>query len=350
MGRKADVARYQAFVKEALVCSGFSEEDSERVSELMILNEKLGISTHGSFHLITYINKMKEGLLDPKGEIEVVKEGPTWAVIDAHKNLGFVASYKAMDLAIKKAKEYGMAYVTVTHSSHYGTGAAYELMASKAGMASIVFSNTWKLMAVPGSKEPVIGNSPIGYGLPDTEGHPSVFMDIATSAASLSKAWRYQEAGEDCPPGWVVDADGKPTTDVSKPFSLVPAAAHKGYGAAFMIEALTAFVAGGGRVGQNWMGEPGVEPDVSHGFIVIDIDQITGTKVFGERLDEYIDEIHSAPKAVGAEKIYVPGEIEQDNLKAADESGIIELMDVHIARMQKVADMYGLDLDKVFVD
>ncbi|MBQ1407518.1 MAG: Ldh family oxidoreductase [Eubacterium sp.] len=350
MGRKVDIAKYESFLKEALVCAGLNAEDAENVAGLMIQNEKLGISTHGSFHLVTYIKKMQAGAMDPHGEIEVIKEGPTWAVIDAHNNMGFLASYKAMELAIKKAKEYGMAYVTVTHSSHYGTGAAYELMASRAGMASIVFSNTWKLMAVPGSREPVIGNSPIGYGLPATKGHPEVFMDVATSAASNTKVMRFIEAGEDCPPGWIVDADGKPTTDPSKPHSLVPAGAHKGYGAAFMIEALTAFVAGGGRVAMDWIANIPDVADVSHGFLVIDISQITGADVYGERLDEYIDEIHNAPKAAGADRIFVPGEIEQDSLKAANEAGYIELMDVHVVRMQEVADMFGLDLESVFID
>lgn len=229
MGRKVDIAKYQMLCEEILNRSGFCPDDSKAVAAIMVDNEKMGISTHGSFHMLTYLKKIRAGSIDPKGEIKVIEEGPTWANIDANYNLGFVASYRAMELAIKKAKEYGMAYVTVKNSSHYGTGAAYELMAAKEGMASIVCSNTWKLMAVPGSKSVVIGNSPLGYGFPAGK-NPPVFMDIATSAASLTKTIRAKEMGEKVPDGWIVDENGLPTNDPNSPnFSLVPVGAHKGY-------------------------------------------------------------------------------------------------------------------------
>ena len=351
MSRKVDAAKYESLLVTLLEGAGFDSEDAARIAELMIENEKLGIATHGSYHLPTYVEMIKAGSMDPKGTIEIVSEGPTWATIDAHNNLGFLASDKAMKLAIKKAKEYGVAYVTVKNSSHYGTGAAYELMAAREGMASLVCSNTWKLMAVPGSKGPVIGNSPIGYGFPAGK-YPPVFMDIATSAASNTKVLRAAEAGEQVPDGWIVDENGLPTNDPNGPHSLLPFGGHKGYGWAFFVEALAGLASGGcflGQIGQDWIGHVDRKPNVCHAFLVIDLKKIMGEGVFEARMDACIEELHNSPKAVNATRIYVPGEIEADNKKLAEANGL-ELLDVHVMRMKKLCEERNVDMSGVFID
>lgn len=353
MGRKVNCAKYEILCKNILEKAGFQQSDAEAVANIMIENEKLGISTHGSFHMLTYLRKIQAGSIDPNGKIEVISEGPTWANIDANHNLGFVASYHAMRLAINKAREYGISYITVKNSSHYGTGAAYELMAAKEGMASIVCSNTWKLMAVPGSKGAVIGNSPIGYGFPAGKEAP-IFFDIATSAASLTKTIRCKEMGEKVPDGWIVDENGLPTNDPSVPnYTLVPVGGHKGYGAAFFVEAISALASGGcflGGVGQDWISHIDRVPNVCHAFIVIDLMKIVGPGVFEKRMDTCIEEIHNSPKAVNSDRIMVPGEIEADNKRIAEERGYIELVDVHVERMKEVCRMLNLNMDDVFVN
>lgn len=352
MPRHVDPGRYENFCREILVQCGYSEEDAAEIAGIMIENEMLGISTHGSFHMLTYVKKMRVGSIDPRGEIQVIAEGPTWANIDAGHNLGFLASSKAMKIAMKKAREAGMALVTVKNSSHYGSGASYELMAAREGMAAIVCSNTWKLMAVPGSRGKVIGNSPIGYGFPAGREAP-VFLDIATSAASLSKVLRCAEAGQLVEDGWIVDESGLPTNDpTTKNYSLVPVGAHKGYGFAFFVEALAGMVSGGcclSEVGQDWITNIEVVPNVCHAFLVIDLAKMLGKGVFEARMDRCIEELHSAPKADGAERIYVPGEIEADHKRKAEQEGLV-LMDVHLERMYEVSRMLGIEIEDIFMD
>lgn len=352
MSRRVDLIRYEAFCRQILIKSGFADEDAAEIAAIMIENEKLGISTHGSFHMITYLKKIRAGSIDPRGKIQTVAEGATWANIDAGHNLGFLASSKAMRLAMEKARVHGMAIVTVKNSSHYGSGAPYELMAARAGMAAIVCSNTWRLMAVPGSRGKVIGNSPIGYGLPAGK-EPPVFMDIATSAGSLTKVIRCAESGEQTENGWIVDENGVPTTDPTvKNYSLVPVGAHKGYGFAFLVEALTGMLSGGcclGEVGDDWITHIEVVPNVCHAFLVIDLEQILGKGVFEKRIDHCIQEIHCAAKADGADRIYVPGEIEADHQRKVEKEGLV-LMDVHIKRMAEISKMLDIDMENIFLD
>lgn len=346
MKRFVDFVKYKNLIVRILERAGYSEEDADTIASIMIQNEKMGISTHGTFHLVTYLKKFQAGSMNVHGEIEVVSEGPTWATIDAHNNSGFLSSHRAMKLAMEKAREYGMAYVMVKNSSHYGSGAPYELMAAQEGMAAIVCSNTWKLMAVPGSKEAVIGNSPIGFAFP-TEKHPPMWLDIATSAASYTKILRCAESGEDVPDGWIVDESGLPTNSTAPGYSLVPFGAHKGYGWALFVESIAAVASGGGvlgQVGQDWITHIDRVPNVCHAFIVIDYGKILGKGVFEARMDACIDEIHDSPKAVNATRIYVPGEIEADNFKQAEEIGI-ELMPVHIERLRESCRLVGLDFD-----
>jgi LDH2 family malate/lactate/ureidoglycolate dehydrogenase len=352
MGRIVNAVKYEAFLVKALEKSGFDNHYSKIIANLMVENEKLGIATHGSFHLNTYIKKIHAGSINPKGAIEVVMEGPAFACIEANANLGFAATYDATELAIKKAKETGISYVLVRGSSHFGSCAPYTLMAADEGMAAIICSNTWKLMAVPGSKSKVIGNSPIGYAFPAGK-HDNVFLDVATSEAALSKVIRSAESKQEVPLGWIADEDGLPTTDPTSPnFSLVPFGAHKGYGFAFMIEVLAGVASGGGflnQVGQDWMTNIDLFPNVCHAIIVIDIQKILGKEAFEARMDACIDEIHNSPKAKGSDRIYVPGEIEMEKKKHAEKHGI-ELMDAHVARMYEVCKLLDIEMEDVFVN
>ena len=46
-------------------------------------------------------------------EFEILKETPTTAVIDGHDGMGQVIGVKAMQMAIDKAKKYGLGMVAV---------------------------------------------------------------------------------------------------------------------------------------------------------------------------------------------------------------------------------------------
>lgn len=351
LGRKVDPVKYERFLMTMMEKAGMSTEHAKITADVMITNDKLGISTHGSFHSITYIKKMCAGGINARGIPEIVREGPTWAVIDAHDSLGMVAGWKAMELAIDKASKAGVSYVGVTNSSHFGSCARFGLMAAEKGMIGLAMTNTFKNMAVPGSRGKVIGNAPIGYAIPAGKHYP-VFFDVATSVAALTKILQARDAGQTLPEGWIVDERGLPTTDPATPnFSMLPFAGHKGYGFAFFIEAMSGMLAGGtflSGVCQDWMTNYPAKSKANHAFMVIDTSSIIGKELFAERMDQAIDELHNSPVAEGSTRIYLPGEIEMENKARAEKEGI-ELGDVLLNNMKEVCSMLDISMDDVFL-
>lgn len=337
---------YKNFVKEVCLAAGLREESAEITSTVLVENDKMGIFTHGTFRLNIYIKKIRAGGINPCAIPKIQSEGPTWAIMDADTAIGMVSGWKAMELAIKKAEKLGMSYVGISNSSHFGTCAYYALMAAHRSMMSIVTSNTIKLMAAPGSKTAVVGNSPIAYALPAKKHYP-VFLDVATSSINYTKIIQAIEAGQRIPEGWIIDSDGKPTTDPNAPgHTLLPFAGHKGYGFAVLAEALSGVLANGAilsEVCQNGM-ELLSEPfKVSHAFIVINAKLMLGEDIINQRMDKMIDEIINSPKAVGSDRIYMPGEIELERSAKAEIEGI-SLPDSTVSNMKTVAKLLGVDI------
>lgn len=336
--------QYKSFVKEVCLVSGLREEDAEITSTVLVENDKMGIFTHGTFQLYNYVKKIKAGGIDPLAIPEVISSGPTWAIMNAHTAIGMVAGWKAMEIAIQKAEKIGLSYVGISNSSHFGTCAYYALMAARCDMMSIVMSNTIKLMAAPGSKGPVIGNSPIGYALPAKKHYP-VFLDVATSSINYTKIIQAKQAGKKVPEGWIVDSEGRSTTDPNTPgHTLVPFAGHKGYGFAVLIEALSGVLANGailGEVCQDGMKMLDTPFGVSHAFIVLNSKMILGEELVNQRIDQMIDEIINSPKAEDDGRIYMPGEIELERSAKAEINGM-ELPDNVISNMKAVAELLGV--------
>lgn len=59
------------------------------------------------------MNDIQTGACAPNNEPKVLKESPSTAWVDANNVLGATASHFAMDIAVKKAKETGVGWVTV---------------------------------------------------------------------------------------------------------------------------------------------------------------------------------------------------------------------------------------------
>jgi len=135
--------KIEAFMNAVFEKVGVPLEDAKICSEILLESDKRGIDSHGvnRFKPI-YIDRIKRGILHPKTNIEVIKDFKATAVIDGHDGMGMVISKYAMDLAIKKAKEYGLGMVAVRNSSHYGIAGYYVTMATEEDM--IGFTGTMR--------------------------------------------------------------------------------------------------------------------------------------------------------------------------------------------------------------
>ena len=201
-----------SFVVDAFVGYGIPREDAEICADVLLESDKRGIESHGvnRFKPI-YLDRIKDGIQSPVTNFEIVKETPTTAVVDGHDGMGQVIGYKSMQMAIDKAKEYGMGMVVVRNSCHYGIAGYYTSMATKQGCIGMTGTNARPSVAPTWGVEGMFGTNPFTLGVPSDEPFDFNF-DAATSITQNGKIEYYERIGEDVHPGTIIGDDGEPVS------------------------------------------------------------------------------------------------------------------------------------------
>ena len=347
--KKVKLNDLKEFSVKSLLAAGLSEEDANTAAEALITTDTFGVLTHGTKNLNQYIQKMEAGGLDAKAVPQIVCEGPAFAIIDGQKAIGMVSACKAMNLAIKKAKEVGIAYVGVKNSCHFGAAGYYANLAASEGLLGISMSNADPVIAVPNGSKKAIGTNPFSFAAPLSGGR-SVFLDIALSNVAALKVIMAKEKGQEIPDTWLVDEEGLPTTDASlfpKNASLQPMGAHKGYGLAILVEILASVMTGAGILSEiaSWNLDLSSVNNVGHAFIAIDISKIMPKEVYNERINQMADELKNGPKAKGKDRIFLPGEMEWEKRESATAKGEIEITDAHADALKALSDKNGIAIN-----
>ncbi len=326
MSKKIKIEDLYNFCVEVMLKEGFSREQAEISAEVLTTTDAFGVHSHGTRNLHNYFRKARLGGIGRDLEPEIIKEGGDFALIDANAVIGMVPAYKAMKLAIEKAKDNAITCVTVKNASHFGAAGYYALMAAKEGMIGMTFTCGDRNTTVPGGRGAIIGNNPLAYAIP-TDKHQPIFMDIAFSTVAALKIVQAQNEGRTIPDTWLADENGIPTTDPSgfpDKAALLPMSAHKGYGLSMMSDFLTSVLSGGAMVMDihSWLYYLEEKNNVAHTFIAIDVSKFIDKDEFKKRADKYIDYLHNSPKAAGSDKIYYPGEIEWGRYENAKTNGL----------------------------
>lgn len=339
----------KAFCEDALIKSGVSVQNAQIVADVLITTDTFGVMTHGTKNLAQYIDKMAAGGLDAKAEPTVECEGPAFAIINGNKAIGMVSAYKAMKLAIEKAKQTGIAYVGVKNSCHFGAAGYYANLAAGDGLIGLSMSNADPVIAVPNGSKKAIGTNPFSFAAPLKNGK-SIFLDIALSNVAALKVIMAQEKKQTIPDTWLVDEDGLPTTDAFKfpqNASLQPMAAHKGYGLAVLVELLASVMTGAGILSEiaSWNLDLSSTNNAGHAFIAIDISKMLPMELFYSRIEQMATELKNGPKAKGAERIFLPGEMEWERRDAVLENGELKLTGAMVLSLTGLAEKFNLPLN-----
>ena len=185
-----------ALVKEILKKLGASKEDSELVAEATVDADLKGFTSHGLGRFPQYIISIEAGTISLKDNITIEKETPAIALINGNSGFGQAIAYKAMKLAIEKAKNLGIGCVGTHNSNHFGVTGFYSDLAIRDGMIGIVIANTEPAIAPLGASKALIGTNPIAIGIPsDTY----IAVDMATSASARGKLLEAKRKGEKLP-------------------------------------------------------------------------------------------------------------------------------------------------------
>lgn len=296
------------WVVKVLVKKGMFAVEAEICADRLIDADVRGIHSHGTRALPRYIKAMDEGNIDPRASIATVTETPAMAVLDGNKGMGHVVSTKAMQLAIKKAKEIGTGTVAVTRSQHYGAASVYVLLAVQEGCIGYSTTSTaYPTVAAYGSKQAAVANNAFAWGVP-SQSDPPFVLDMACAEASWGKVESRKLYGLPLPDGWALDADGNPTNDAAAAKTLLPAAGARGFGLAYMCSVLAGPLVGR-RMPIRKRRDPYLEGS-EHFFYAIDPTKFGDVEKFHSELQLSNHEIRGLAPAAGFDKVRLPGELE----------------------------------------
>lgn len=302
------------FVSRVFMAHGLPEQDAAIVADHLVEADMRGVYSHGVIRLEPYTDRYKAGAMNPRPNITVLRETPATALIDGDDGAGQVVGVQAMRIAIRKAKETGIAWVGARHSNHLGTCAYYAQMALEHDMIGIAATpGASRIMAPSGGISKLLGNNPFGIALPAGKEYP-VVLDMAQSVVARGKIAHAAKTGTPIPSTWALNKYGEPTTDPVEAYAGIvqPVGGYKGYGMSFVIMALGGILNGGAFCHSVPMFENGIVPNlnVGHFFQAIDIKAFMDPSEFKAKMDEAIEAMHSAELAKGNDRIYVPGELE----------------------------------------
>jgi len=201
----------------------------------------------------------------------------------------------------------------VKHSTHFGMAATYVLEALEAGMISLVFSNASRAMPPWGGREALLGTSPLAAGAPAGEGKAAFLLDMSPAVAARGKIRRALKRGESIPPGYALDAEGRPTTDPERALQgvVLPIGGPKGSGLSMLMDIFGGVLSGaasGGDVGDQY--KHARPQDVGHFFLALKPDLFVPLAQYRERMDALIARVRACPPAAGFTEVLIAGEPE----------------------------------------
>ena len=315
------------FVSRSFEKLGVPAGDAEIAANVLVASDLRGVDTHGVIRFnphAWYVKWLRDGVMTAKPNIRVIKENASTALLDADNGMGFVAGHRAMELAIKKARESGVGIVTVRNSRHYGMSAYYSMLALPHDMIGIAMTNASRQVVPTFGREARFGTNPISFAIPAQ--HEQAFvLDMATTTAAAGKLELAIRLGKPVPTGWALNEKAEPTTDpkvAQQARRLLPlggsreSGSHKGYGLGILVEILF-----GVLTGTLTALNPNQEPR-GHFFGAIDPSAFRPAAEFKADMDRLIRELKSTPPVEGESRVYVAGEIEFETAEERSERGI----------------------------
>jgi LDH2 family malate/lactate/ureidoglycolate dehydrogenase len=315
--------------------AGAGDEDAALVAESLVEAELCGHPSHGLIRVPEYLGQIRGGAIDPTAQPEIVTDRGATLVVDGHWGFGQVVATEATQWLIERTREHGSAGVAVRRCAHVGRAGVYPEQAAAQGLVAFAFVNgggAKPRVAPHGGRRAVFGTNPIAAALP-LPGSEPVVIDFSTAAVASGKIRVLHQGGESLPEGWIIDAEGRPSTSAEDYYAggmLLPAAAHKGYALCLLVELLAGCLTGAGS--------PGV-PDsgyqVGNGLFLqaFDVEAFMPLERFGHAAGALAGVLHDTPPAEGSERVLLPGEPERGLAAQRAEEGI----DVSPSTWQNIA-------------
>jgi len=318
--------RLQEFVERIYVAKGVAAEEAATVTRHQVEANLAGHDSHGVMRTPSYLAAIDKGHIVPGAPYVVERQSDTTSVINGNWGFGFSVTERAMRETIDKAAETGVAMATVRQQSHVGRLGGYATLAADRGMIAMMMADSGlgpKSVAPYGGRTVRLGTNPLCFAAPSGVAEAPVLLDMATSSVAVGKIKLARARGESIPEGWILDADGNPTTDPAdyeRGGAVLPLGgdqAHKGYGLSFIVEMFCGLLTGLGF---------GLDPQGRHNdgifMAVFDIAQLHDRPGFEQLMTDFISYLKDTPLASGFQEILYPGEFEYRTAQRRRRDGI----------------------------
>jgi LDH2 family malate/lactate/ureidoglycolate dehydrogenase len=287
---------------------GLAPGDAEGLAGLLLDSELRGHPDHGVAALGVLVRFYRDGTLNPRPRVRVLNETDGAVLFDGDRGAGPAAPTRAMRWCIDRARQRKGMAVAAVRDWQLLVAAPYVRLAAEAGLVGFACTNFVPLVAPPGGRTAVFGTNPLAYGLPAGR-HPPVVLDVATTVSSMQKVRVAAQRGEPMPEGVILDHAGAPITDPAEfleggllaPLGH-PHAAHKGFGLALLVDALSGVLSGAAFA-------QGVAGGAAGSFLwALDVEAFLPRQEFLARMDDQLDQVKQGERLPGVEELLVPGE------------------------------------------
>ncbi|CAH3115821.1 unnamed protein product [Pocillopora meandrina] len=351
MHRRVLVAEVRSFVERCMVSVGTDPKHGAALSQVLTEADVRGHFTHGLNRLEIYIRDIKNGITQPKGEPSIEKDFAASALVDGNNLLGPVVGNFCMDLAIKKAKEYGIGWIACKGSTHFGIAAWYSGQALQHGMIGMSMTNTSPVVVPTKAAKPSIGTNPLSVAAPGKDGD-SFLLDMAVSAVAYGKLELCRLKGTEMPQGWGVDSKGSETVDPEKALKeggLLPlggkeiTGGYKGFGLAMMVDVFCGILSGSefGTNIKRWQGEEERVQNLGQCFVAINPKVYADG--FEDRMQALMDQYRNLEPAEGETAVLVAGDPEREHMRKVRQDGAIHYHVNLLQNMDQIADRLGVE-------
>ena len=287
----------RARVQAALTSAGASPGMAANAARALVLAEAQGLGSHGLSRVAQYATHLRNGRVDGSAVARVVRRKGGAIVVDADEGLAFPACELAVGAAIAAARDHGVAFAGVVRSHHAGVLVDHLRPAAAAGMVGLGFANSPAAMPAAGGRHAIFGTNPVAAIFP-RRGADALMVDLSLSEVARGKVAQAAKAGQPIPPGWAVDAQGRPTTDATAALdgAMLPigaASSPKGAMLALTVELLVTALIGArfGFEASSFFVDAGNRPGIGQAFVVVDPAALAGRDAYLDRVEFLVDEM-----------------------------------------------------------
>lgn len=284
-------------VARALLHAGASSAMAEATARALVLAESQGLGSHGLSRVGQYTTHLANGRVDGAAVAVVARRKDGAILVDAASGLAFPACDLAVREVIAAARRHGVAFAGVMRSHHCGVLVDHLRPVAAAGFVGLGFANSPAAMPAAGGRHAIFGTNPIAAVFPRRAGDP-LLIDLSLSEVARGKVMVAAKEGKPIPPGWALDADGRPTTDAKAALegSMLPigaATSPKGAMLALVVELLVTALIGGryGFEASSFFVDEGNQPGIGQAFVAIDPGALAGNDAYLDRIDVLVAEM-----------------------------------------------------------